>query len=108
MSENADNKIEQQYLGTIHSFYLTQNFNGQAQTLLQIKKVLQAWPLHPRLYFAWPFLTFGANGAPLSFPRNFISNALSILAKTALFGTAFPASYSLTTCGFSHIFVAKS
>jgi len=48
------------------------------------------------------------NGWPTSFPRNLTPNALSILLKICWFGIAFDCSYSLITCCFSLIFLAKS
>ena len=60
---------------------------------------------HPRLYFFFPF---GSKGWPLSLPRSLIPKARSILAKICWLGRAFPCSYSVTTCGFSQILVARS
>ena len=57
------------------------------------------------LYF---FLDLGSKGCPLSLPLSLMPKARSILARTAWFGIALPCSYSVTTWGFSQIFVARS
>jgi hypothetical protein len=48
------------------------------------------------------------NGWPISLPRNLTPKALSNLLKTCWFGIALDCSYSLITCCFSLIFLAKS
>ena len=82
-------------------------FTVYSQLLLTIIKIVKQKSVH-RVYLA--FLgVFGANGAPLSFPRSFISKARSIFPRMAWFGlTALLDSYSLITCGFSQILVANS
>merc|ERR1719411_1613699 len=62
----------------------------------------------PRHYLAPFFGAFFSSGLPLSLPLSLMSKALSSFPRIAWFGTAFPDSYSVTTCGFSQILVAKS
>ena len=83
-------------------------FTVYSQLLLTIIKIVKQKSVRPWVYLA--FLgTFGAKGAPLSFPRSFISKARSIFPRMAWFGlTALLDSYSLITCGFSQILVANS